>query len=164
MIRTWTVMLVAAGALGGCATLTRGTTDEVRVEVDPPTAIITSSIGQSCQGIPCRMQVPRKTEFQVTASLTGYHPESVQVTSTVAPGGVVGLAGNAIIGGLIGVGVDAISGATLNHTPNPVIMALRPIDPDNEATPPGDRAVIENRLSAEEAARQRRKAEAAPTS
>ncbi|ODN67823.1 hypothetical protein [Methylobrevis pamukkalensis] len=66
---------------------------------------------------------------------------------------MAGTAGNIILGGVIGVGVDAVTGATLSHTPNPVIIALQPIDPKSSATPPGDRMIIEQRLAAEKAAR-----------
>ena len=40
--------------------------------------------------------------------------------------GAAGMAGNVIVGGVIGVGVDAVSGATLDHYPNPVIFKLEP--------------------------------------
>jgi hypothetical protein len=46
-----------------------------------------------------------------------------------------GFAGNVIIGGVIGMGVDAVSGATLDHYPNPATIVLEPVDPENPATP-----------------------------
>ena len=37
------------------------------------------------------------------------------------------MAGNVIVGGLIGVAVDAMSGATKKLTPNPVKLTLEPV-------------------------------------
>jgi len=143
---------LAAAALSGCATVTRGVTEEVRVEVDPPTALITTSIGHTCKGIPCRMQVSRKTDFTITASAAGYKDESVFVGTSMSGGGAAGLAGNVIVGGVIGIGVDAISGATLSHSPNPVLIALVPINPRNPATPAGSRQALEAKIAAEKPA------------
>ncbi|AXS39776.1 translation initiation factor 2 [Breoghania sp. L-A4] len=132
-------VLVALGlAVSGCATVTRGTTEEVRVVVDPADAKVETTIGLSCTGMPCNLQAKRKAEFTVTASKPGYKPESVFVSTGMSAGGAAGVAGNILIGGVIGVGVDAISGATLSHAPNPVLIALEPLDPANSATPPGD--------------------------
>jgi hypothetical protein len=38
------------------------------------------------------------------------------------------MAGNVLVGGLIGVAVDAGSGATLNLTPNPIDLKLEQIE------------------------------------
>jgi hypothetical protein len=40
--------------------------------------------------------------------------------------GAAGFAGNILAGGLIGMGVDAATGAAQDHKPNPVIVTLRP--------------------------------------
>jgi len=143
------IVAIAAVTLSGCATVTRGTTEEVRVEVDPPNALITTSIGHTCKGIPCKIEVSRKTEFTVTASLPGYKDESAFVGTSMSGGGAAGIAGNIIVGGVIGVGIDAVSGATLSHYPNPVLLALTPINPKNKATPPGSRAALQAKIDAE---------------
>jgi len=43
---------------------------------------------------------------------------------------------NLLAGGLIGMGVDAATGAATDHKPNPVIVTLEPVAP-----PPPPRAV-----------------------
>jgi len=143
---------LAAAALSGCATVTRGVTEEVRVEVDPPNALISTSIGHTCKGIPCRLEVSRKTEFSVTASAPGYLDETVFVSTAMSGGGAAGIAGNVLVGGVIGVGIDAVSGATLSHSPNPVLIALSPVNPKNPKTPPGSRAKLEEKIAAEKPA------------
>ena len=64
----------------------------------------------------------------VTVTKTGFETESFALDPQVSGEGAgAGILGNALIGGVIGVGVDAVSGATLDHCPNPVRFALRPV-------------------------------------
>ncbi|WP_246529545.1 hypothetical protein [Microvirga zambiensis] len=49
------------------------------------------------------------------------------VQTRVAGSGAAGFAGNVLIGGLVGMGVDAATGATLEHFPNPVNASLAPL-------------------------------------
>lgn len=70
--------------------------------------------------------MPRKSEFTATLRLHGYQDATVTVTNQIAPAGSVAMAGNVLVGGLIGVGVDASSGAMLDITPNPAHVDLRP--------------------------------------
>ena len=74
----------------------------------------------------------RKDEFSITIAKPGYEPQTVPVMTRVAGAGVAGFAGNVLVGGVVGMGVDAVTGATLEHYPNPVSVALRPLAP-----PPG---------------------------
>jgi hypothetical protein len=62
----------------------------------------------------------RKSEFVVNYTMPGCKPASVPVTNGFSGKGGLGLAGNALVGGVIGVGVDVASGATQELTPNPV--------------------------------------------
>jgi len=73
--------------------------------------------------------VSRKDEFSVSISKPGYEPQSIPVTTRVAGGGAAGFAGNILLGGVIGMGVDAASGAALEHYPNPIMAQLRPLPP-----------------------------------
>jgi hypothetical protein len=79
------------------------------------------STGYSCT-TPCTITVPRKDEFSVVFSKPGYREETVEVKTQVA--GAAGFAGNILIGGIIGMGADAATGATLEHVPNPVSATL----------------------------------------
>ncbi len=64
------------------------------------------------------------SELVVTISKPGYHTARVNVTSEASGAGGAGMAGNILVGGLIGVGIDASSGAMLDLPPNPVAVAL----------------------------------------
>jgi membrane-bound inhibitor of C-type lysozyme len=125
MIRILLVCMFAA-TLGACATVTRGTTNQLQIESEPSGAQVKTSLGQSCN-TPCTLTVNRKDEFSVTYSKPGYANETVQVKTQIAGAGAAGLVGNAIVGGVIGIGVDVITGSTLEHTPNPVKAALQPL-------------------------------------
>lgn len=149
------VLLAALGvALTGCASVTRGFNDTVEIYYDPPQAKVSTNLGHVCTSSPCSLEIARKKPFTVTAELDGYAPQTVQVESKLAPGGVAGMAGNVLVGGVIGVGIDAATGATLEHFPNPVLVEMIPTDPENADTPAGDLSEIKNRLAEEERKRQ----------
>lgn len=122
-------IIIAGVALSGCATITRGTTDQVQIVSEPSGADVRSSMGPTCI-TPCTLQVSRKDEFTVSVSKPGFIEETVAVKTQVAGSGAAGFAGNVLIGGIIGMGADAYTGATLEHVPNPVRVTLK------EAPPP----------------------------
>jgi hypothetical protein len=76
---------------------------------------------------PCQVRLPRNQELIVTFTKPGYEPVTVEVKTRMATEGAVGFAGNALVGGIAGGVVDAASGATLEHYPNPVKVTLRPL-------------------------------------
>ncbi|HTZ21949.1 MAG TPA: PEGA domain-containing protein [Opitutaceae bacterium] len=111
---------VCIGALfhTGCATVTRGSKDSLVVETEPPGALVKVN-GQEAM-TPCSLKLPRKFEGPVYITKAGYEPLSIQVTSHVVTAGGVGMAGNVLIGGLIGAGVDVATGAMNSLSPNPI--------------------------------------------
>lgn len=124
---------VAIAPLAGCATVTRGTNVAFEVETIPAGARVTTNSGFTCEATPCRIRMPRKDSFIVTITHPGYHTVTVPVTARMSSGGGAGLAGNILIGGLIGVGVDAASGALNDLFPNPLRVTLTPL---SEPAPP----------------------------
>jgi PEGA domain len=122
----WAIVFALATACGGCASITRGTTDQVQIQSEPPGAEVRTSMNQVCT-TPCTLQFNRKDEFTVTASKPGYNAAEMDVHTRVAGGGAAGFAGNVLIGGVIGMAVDAADGATLEHYPNPVMLNLVPL-------------------------------------
>ena len=55
-----------------------------------------------------------------------YRATSGSLRAQLAGSGAAGFAGNVVAGGVIGMGVDVATGAALEHTPNPVFVALEP--------------------------------------
>ncbi|KAA2235674.1 translation initiation factor 2 [Salinarimonas soli] len=115
--------------LAACATITRGSDEPVQFVSEPAGATVQTNIGLGCPATPCVIQVPRKDQFVATFDLPGHRSEQVMVATRMSGGGTAGLAGNAIFGGIIGVVVDANTGASMDHVPNPVVARLQPIRP-----------------------------------
>jgi hypothetical protein len=115
--------------LAACATITRGTKQAFTVETTPSGASVTTSSGLSCPATPCTFaRVPRESEFTVTISLPGYRTTTHQVTHQTSGGGGAGMAGNVLVGGIIGGIVDSNNGATQELVPNPLRVTLQPLD------------------------------------
>ncbi len=123
-----TAVVALAASLSACATITRGTTEAWSVETTPGGAAVKTSSGFSCDQTPCTFKIPRKGAFDVTITKSGYKTVNTRVETQVAGGGGAGMAGNVLVGGLIGVGVDAASGAMLEHKPNPLKVTLEKQD------------------------------------
>lgn len=118
--------------LANCATVTRGTVNQVQIISEPSGAEARTSIGHTCT-TPCTLTVDRKSEFTVSYSKEGFAEASVPVATRLAGAGAAGLAGNILIGGVVGIVADAATGATLEHYPNPVSATLQPLRPARPA-------------------------------
>ena len=116
-------VLLCAASLSACATVTRGTRQNYTIETDPEGAQIELSTGQTCTS-PCRLRLPRKHDFTVTARMVGYETATADVDSRIRAGGVAGAAGNVLIGGIIGGIVDGSNGSMRDLTPNPLRISM----------------------------------------
>ena len=124
MIR-FLVLISAILLLSGCGSIVRGTSEDVAINASPTGTKIHTSNGYQCE-TSCVLKIPRKDAFTITASKSGYQTETVNVTTEVSGGGAAGMAGNILLGGVIGIGVDAATGAAFDHKPNPVMIVLEP--------------------------------------
>lgn len=129
------VIAVSAMLLSGCATVTRGTTDQIQIVSEPPGVQARTSLGHSCV-TPCTIQVQRKDEFAVIFDDPRFEPLSIPVGTKVQGSGATGFAGNILLGGLIGMGVDASTGAAYDHFPNPVMGQMVPLPQRPPYMPP----------------------------
>ena len=128
-------IVALAAAVGGCASVTRGTTENISITSTPSGAEATISgldIPTACV-TPCTIVAKRSADISVTFAKPGFETEVVTLTKEVPATGAAGFAGNVLAGGLIGMGVDAATGAAQDHKPNPVIVTMKPIGP---AAPP----------------------------
>jgi hypothetical protein len=133
-------LTLAVCSLGACATITRGVHETWSVETDPSGAHVKTSNGFACDQTPCTFRMERKTEFDVAITKDGYKPYHGHVTHSVSGGGAAGMAGNVILGGVIGAGVDATSGAMMDLKPNPLKVKLESADSKAESAPPASGA------------------------
>lgn len=117
--------------LAGCASATRGWHEQISIASTPSGAeatIIGAEMPLACV-TPCVVQVKRADDISVTFNKPGYEPQVVVLTRELATGGAAGFAGNLLLGGVVGMAVDGVSSAALDHKPNPVIVTLHPIAP-----------------------------------
>lgn len=121
------ILVSSLVSLGACATVTRGTSTAWTVETDPAGAKVVTSAGFACEATPCTFKMQRKTEFDVTITKEGYKPWKGRVLSQISGAGGAGMAGNLVLGGIIGAGIDASSGAMKDLKPNPLVVHLEPI-------------------------------------
>ncbi len=127
MIRLLLAAAIAAPCCG-CASVTRGTTENISISSTPPgaTAELSGLDNPTSCLTPCVVVVKRSADITVTINKEGYEPQVIPLTKEVPGTGAAGFAGNLLVGGLIGMGVDAATGAATDHKPNPVIVTLQP--------------------------------------
>jgi hypothetical protein len=136
MIRLLLVAALAAPCVG-CASVTRGTTENISIASTPSgaTAEVSGLDAPTACVTPCVVVAKRSADITVTVNKEGYEPQIIPLTKEVPGTGAAGFAGNLLLGGLVGMGVDAATGAALDHKPNPVIVTLQPTAPARPAKP-----------------------------
>ncbi len=117
--------------LGGCASVARGTTETISISSTPAGAeAIVSGLDAPLTCVtPCAVVAKRNADISMTIQKQGFEPQVVQLTKDVPASGAAGFAGNLLLGGIVGMGVDAYTGAATDHQPNPVIVTLQPAAP-----------------------------------
>jgi hypothetical protein len=120
-------VLCAAGQLAACATVTRGSEDAWVINSEPSGAKVETTNGHQCPATPCAIKMKRTSEFTATLTKPGFKPGTVQVSHKTAGAGGAGGAGNVLLGGVIGLGVDMYTGASQDLVPNPVTLKLEPL-------------------------------------
>lgn len=122
-MKTAIALLTLGLSLSNCATITRGTTQAFTITSEPTGVDIRLSNGLACQ-TPCALEVKRRPGFVVTASKPGYKTVTTSVVSSISGGGGTAMAGNVLLGGIIGAGVDASNGSMNELAPNPLHLVM----------------------------------------
>ena len=128
--------LVAVGVvclcLGACSTVVEGTSQDIEIATDPDGAkceLIRD--GKSIAFVELSPQIVKisksKNNIKVVCNKTGYKEGTALNSSSTA----TATAGNLLIGGLIGVGVDYASGAAYKYEPRTFIKLI----PENKDKP-----------------------------
>jgi hypothetical protein len=118
--------MVALGiALSGCASITQGTTQSIAISTPPITGAqctLSSSQGNWVVMTPGIATVQKsKDDIQARCTKEGY-----QDAATIIPSNFEGwTVGNILFGGIIGLGVDAATGA-INEYPNSFQIPMVP--------------------------------------
>lgn len=114
------LMCILVPLLYGCASIMHGTTQNVGIASNPSGARVTIN-GESLGETPLIADLKRKNNHLVRIALDGYRPYETTFTRHVS-GWVWG---NIVFGGLIGLAVDAISGGLYKLTPEQIEAELR---------------------------------------
>jgi hypothetical protein len=117
-------VLLVALASAGCATIFKGTSQNVTVSSSPSGAsvVIRSTAGFDVfEGMtPASVRLAKKYEYRVTVSAPGYEDVHVPITHAFEGWFI----GNLICGGIIGFVIDAVDGAMWNLEPGMVSVSL----------------------------------------
>lgn len=124
-------LVTALVPMCACATVTRGTKEAMVVQSTPVGATVTVSNDKmeapvTCK-TPCSVELKRKRGFDVRIEKEGYETVEAKVATQVSRGGAAGMAGNVLVGGLIGAAVDGTSGAMNEFNPNPLVVTMVPV-------------------------------------
>ncbi len=123
-----TVIVVLAAQLSACASIINGRTQSVGISSSPAGArALVNPVGTTVI-TPSQVELRRNTSYTILVEKDGYEPGS----ATVSSGPSAWLLGNILIGGLIGLAVDFITGGAWKLTPETVSVALLPkLQPPN---------------------------------
>src|ERR1700757_5204464 len=96
-------VLALCAAVGGCASVTRGTTENISITSTPAgaEAVITGLEAPTTCLTPCSVVAKRNADISVTVRKDGFEPQTVQLTKEVPAAGAAGFAGNVVAGGLV---------------------------------------------------------------
>ena len=135
-------ILALSVMLGGCASVTRGTTENISISSTPSgvEAVVSGLEVPTTCTTPCAIVAKRSADISITFEKEGYQSQTVQLTKEVSGTGAAGFAGNLLAGGIVGMGVDAATGAATDHKPNPVIVTMQPTVRARPAAPKKPRA------------------------
>lgn len=111
-LRTMMALLCSAILVSGCATVVRGTEQQVSINTQPIGATLQFSNGQSCSS-PCTITVPRNQTLTIQIMREGCQTQTASMIPTLAGAGV-------ILGGIVDYG----TGAVYDLQPNPLTVTL----------------------------------------
>ena len=126
IVLMWVCIAGLAMTGGGCATITQGTTQPINIDSDPNGADCTlTREGQALSSVttPAPVTIKRHAStIHVVCKKAGYEDGRVIMNSRFETAS----AGNVLLGGIIGVMVDASSGANTRYE-NYVLVRLNPL-------------------------------------
>jgi hypothetical protein len=117
------ILIACAPMWIGCATIVHGTTQKIRIESNPAAA--TAHIGAQTVLTPSEVSLSRDGSYDVEIEKAGYISARSHIGQTTS--GVVWA--NLLLGGVIGMIVDASTGAAYDLDPSTVSVTLLP-DPN----------------------------------
>ncbi len=106
----------------GCASIMHGKQQTIRVETNPPGAMVQIERTKTEMVTPANLVLKRKHEYELKIEKPGFKTEYVTINKNI--GGWFW--GNLFFGGLIGIIVDLSNGAAYNLDPEEIRVVLKP--------------------------------------
>jgi hypothetical protein len=129
------IVAVVALMLSGCATIVKGTSQTIVISTPPVTGancVLSSREGNWTVTSPGPVTVEKsKEDVVIRCTKPGYQDAAGSIPSDFQGWTL----GNILLGGVIGLGVDAASGA-LNEYPNSFAIPMSPVPPAQTQTVP----------------------------
>lgn len=125
LARELSILVVLALGLGGCATLDRGTLDEVAVVTDPPGALVVASNGTVCVS-PCAVSGPRRDSLFVTISKPGYATQTAGSEAKPDAAAIAAASALTPTADALGRVIDVQDGSYYHHDPKAIVVKLEP--------------------------------------
>jgi len=123
----------------GCATIIHGTSQDINISSNPDEAELWID-GARMGTTPTKVTLKRKNNYLLTIKKEGYKETTVKIESSTS----AWIIGNVIFGGIIGCGIDFISGGAYDLKPERVDINLTKLAEMNGKTIYIDRAHLEN--------------------
>lgn len=103
-----------------CASIATGATDRVTIESIPPGAVFETNTGHRGT-TPSMITIPDSQTLVVTAKLDGHEEAKAELKPRMSGWFI----GNILIGGLLGIAIDLISGNWQTHD-DKIVVTLKP--------------------------------------
>jgi hypothetical protein len=114
------LIITVAFSMSGCATIMTGPTQKIPISSNPSGATVQVD-GQTTFVTPATVTLERKNDHILVFTKEGYNQQTVTLLHVIS--GAV--CGNIILGGLIGWGVDAMTGAQFKLVPTTVHVEMQ---------------------------------------
>lgn len=120
----WMILLLLIVSLTGCATIMNSSKQEMTLSSSPSQASFTvkNAMGMNVfsGNTPSIFKLERKSKYVITMNLKGYRPAEIYIDKKFN----MWFCGNLICGGLLGMVIDAVSGAMYKLEPNTIHIEL----------------------------------------
>lgn len=128
-------MTLLLGPLVGCATITLGTSQEVMITSDPPGAQVLVLPGDVEEITPAEVELDKNNAYTILLRQPDFEPDRKYIDREYNTAAGAATFGNLLLGGLIGLMIDAGSGAMVQLVPTEVHFDLERL-PEVAASPP----------------------------
>jgi hypothetical protein len=113
------LILICARLAIGCAAIIHGTTQDVNISSAPDQSEVWID-GSKMGTTPTKITLKRKDNYLVTIKKEGYKDATIKIEGTTS----AWIIGNVIFGGIIGCGIDLITGGAYDLKPERVDINL----------------------------------------